>query len=379
LLPVDIANVVQGVVGLDNHALKHNYSAVNRTQRPRVGGHATSSALQGYTPDQLQTAYDTKRLGDDGSGLSVAFVEFDGYQFNDIAGYDQEFGLAGSTPTTISVDGADYDNNPGDGQLEVSLDIETVHAIVPKANDLVYEAPNSDQGEIDMAAKIASDDKASVVSISWGSCEQDTTQTALTGTDNAIKQGVAEGISYFAASGDDGSSDCARSATGPGVNAVDFPASDPNVTGVGGTSLSTGTDGTYSNEVAWSGSGGGVSTLFDQPSYQQPWVTSSKRAVPDVASDADPNTGYAIYSAGQWQEVGGTSAATPMWASLGVLANGYYQSSQGNMDTQLYAGYGGAGWHDINGGSNGSYTAGQGYDAVTGLGSYDAGNLLLGQ
>jgi subtilase family serine protease len=355
-LPAAVAGAVQGVVGLDNHAVKHTNNTKGR--KP----HAPS----GYNPTQLRGAYDTGSLGT-GSGQSVALWEFDGYQASNIAQYGRQFSLNSAAPKTVAVDGANYDSSPGDGQGEVELDIEIVNAMAPAASTYVYEAPNSDQGEVDMASQIASDNKVSVVSISWGSCEPDTTDAAITGTSNGIKQATAEGISFFAASGDDGSKDCTRSQTGGSVDAVDYPASDPNVTGVGGTHLTV-SGSSYGSESAWNGSGGGTSTKFDAPSWQT--GANGKRTVPDVSSDADPNSGYAIFSGGSWQVYGGTSCAAPMWAGFAAL----YGAKLGAANQALY-GLKGTGFHDVTSGSNGTFRAGSGYDQVTGWGSYDGAKL----
>src|SRR5205823_2297544 len=157
---------------------------------------------------------------------------------------------------------------------------------------------------------------------------------------------------------------------GNGGASVDYPASDPNVSGVGGTTLSTDANGNYQSETAWSGSGGGVSTSFNTPSWQA--GSNGKRTVPDVASDADPNTGYAIFTACGWQVFGGTSCAAPMWAGFTALFDAKSGNKLGNADPALYqAGNGGTGFHDVTSGSNGGFNAGTGYDEVTGLGSYD--------
>jgi kumamolisin len=358
-LPADIAGMVAGLSGLDDHAVRHAMA----TRQPR--------AQAGFTPTQLQTAYNTTQLGN-ASGQTVALWEFDGYQASNIASYDTQFGINASTPRTVSVDGANFDQRPGQGEGEVELDIELVQAMANAANTLVYEAPNSDQGQIDMANKIVSDDKVSVTSISWGSCEAASAPATITSTDNALKQGAAEGISFYAASGDSGSNDC-----GNGNAAVDYPASDPNVTGVGGTSLTTGNNGAYQNEAAWTGSGGGVSAVFGAPTYQG--TGNGMRTVPDVSSDADPNTGYAIFSAGQWQVFGGTSCAAPMWAGFTALFDAKAGTNLGNGNTKFYAiGNGanyGTAFHDVSTGNNGGFQAGTGYDDVTGWGSYDGAGL----
>ncbi|HKN97312.1 MAG TPA: S53 family peptidase [Pseudonocardiaceae bacterium] len=364
-LPSDVAGVVAGISGLDNHATRHSAAVPNQ----KVGKHPL--AVAGLTPAQLRTAYHTSSLGD-GKGQTVALWEFDGYQASNIAGYDNQFGLKAPAPQTVSVDGANYDASPGQGQGEVELDVELVQAMAPAANTLVYEAPNSDQGQVDMANQIVTDDRVSVTSVSWGECETAASQASITGTDNALQQGAAEGISFFVASGDSGSDDCRTGGT-----AVDYPASDPNVSGAGGTSLTTDASGGYGSETAWSGSGGGDSAVFGTPAYQND--PSGRRAVPDVSLDADPNTGYAIFSAGQWLEFGGTSCAAPMWAGFAALYDAKSVGRLGNGNQAFYSiasgPAGGSAFHDITSGSNGAFDAGAGYDAVTGLGSYDGAGL----
>jgi kumamolisin len=364
-LPSDVAGVVAGISGLDNHSTRHSTAVPNK----KAGKHPLVGA--GFTPAQLRTAYDTTSLGD-GKGQTVALWEFDGYQAANIAGYDGQFGIKAAAPQTVSVDGANYDAAPGSGQGEVELDIELVQAMAPAANTLVYEAPNSDQGQVDMANQIVTEDRASVTSVSWGQCETAASQASITGTDDALQQGAAEGISFFVASGDGGSDDC-----GDGSTAVDYPASDPNVSGAGGTTLSTDAAGGYGSETAWSGSGGGLSAKFGTPAYQND--PSGQRAVPDVSLDADPGTGYAIFSAGQWQEFGGTSCAAPMWSGFAALYDAKSGGRLGNGNQAFYSIANGpdhaAAFHDVTSGSNGAFGAGTGYDAVTGVGSYDGAGL----
>ncbi len=376
-LPTGIASLVQGITGLDNHTTRHANLAAEQ-----VAPNATPS---GFGPTQIDGAYRFNQMSADGTGQTVAFVEFDGYKASDLTTYNTQYSLSGPAASTVSVDGANYDSSPGDGQVEVELDAEVVRAVAPKATQLIYEAPNSDQGQLDMFNKIVSDNRAQVISNSWGSCEPDTTPSVMTSGDNAMAQAAAQGISMYSASGDDGSHDCARSTSGSGVTAVDFPASSPNGTGVGGTTLTvSGT--TYSSEHAWSGSGGGTSTVFAHPSWQ---AGSAKRMVPDVSSNADPNSGFAVYSQGSWGVVGGTSAAAPTWAGFTALVNqkaaaaGHAKVGLANPALyQIGAGSNrAASFHDVTSGSNGNFSAGTGYDQVTGLGTPvgdGLANALLG-
>ncbi|MBV9847925.1 MAG: hypothetical protein JOZ47_23080 [Kutzneria sp.] len=188
---------------------------------------------------------------------------------------------------------------------------------------------------------------------------------------------MAEGISFLAASGDDGSKDCTYFPTGPSVDAVDYPGSDPNVTSVGGATLRlNGTS--YGSETGWSGSGGGTSVHFAAPDYQT--GVAGKRTVPDISADADgDNSGYAIYSAGEWLDAGGASCATPVWAGFAGLANAKVGHRLGNANPALYRIGKGSNaakaFHDVTAGSNGTFRAGTGYEQVTGWGSLDGAGL----
>ncbi|WP_329565941.1 protease pro-enzyme activation domain-containing protein [Kitasatospora sp. NBC_01266] len=373
-LPADVAAIVDGVSGLNN-------KTVRTPQLAKPNNSTPLASPSGYGPSQYDGAYNLNKMGADGTGVKVALWEFDGYTASNLTTYDKQYGITGPAVTTVPVDGQSYDSAPGQGQGEVELDSEIVSGVAPKATQLVYEAPNSDQGEIDMAAKIVSDDQVSVISISWGGCEPDTTQSVMTAVDNSFKQAAAEGISAFSASGDDGSRDCTRSTSGSSVKSVDFPASDPYVTGVGGTNLQvSGTS--YSSESAWSTAGGGVSTVFSKPSWQTgTGVSGTMRTVPDVSSNADPNSGFAIYTQGDsgpaWQVYGGTSAAAPLWSGYTALFNqkakAAGKANLGQADPALYAvanssSYGTA-FHDVTTGANQDFNAGKGYDQVTGWGS----------
>ncbi|MFF7992247.1 protease pro-enzyme activation domain-containing protein [Kitasatospora xanthocidica] len=373
-IPADLAAVVQGVSGLDNHAVRKNRLATPNAVAPN----AATASPSGMNPVQYTGAYNLNKTGADGTGTTVALWEFDGYKSSNLTTYDSQFGLTGPAVTTVSVDGANYDSAPGQGQGEVELDSEIVRGAAPKATQLVYEAPNSDQGEIDMANKIVADNRASVISISWGSCEPDTTASSMTAVDNAFKQAAAQGISIFSASGDDGSRDCTRSTSGSTVKAVDFPASSPHQTGVGGTNLKVGSGNTYSSESAWSTAGGGVSTVFAKPSWQTgTGVSGTMRTVPDVSSNADPASGFSIYTAGGWQVYGGTSAAAPLWsgyaAQFNQKAKAAGQPVLGEASPRLYtvansSSYGSV-FHDVSTGANQDFAAKAGYDQVTGWGS----------
>ncbi len=382
-----LAGLVQNISGLDNFG---RYApGVSVAAAPSNGG---------LTPQVTQKAYDASPLyakGINGSGQTIAFLELSDYQASDIQHYEQEFGLSTTTPQTIQVDGgAQIDN----GTIEAELDLENAIAVAPKATELVYEGPNNNQGINDVYSQIVNDDKAKIVSISWGLCEPSLGSQELQTLDQTLQQGAAEGISFFAAAGDAGAYDC-----GDNNLAVDNPADDPNVTGVGGTTLTLNSDGSYGSETAWSctdptctqntqngaGGGGGISQQFTQPSWQAglnpPGASGqSGRFVPDVSADADHNTGYDIYCSASGAQgcsgdnvVGGTSAAAPLWAGAAALFDQSLKGPQGNLNPALYA-VGKAqpsAFHDVTQGNNLNYNAGPGYDLATGWGSPDISAL----
>ncbi len=369
-LPSSIASMVSDISGLNSHlVLRH--SAVNVTPHNGPGG--------GYTPAQIKGGYSVPSSLN-GSGQRIGLVEFDGFQQSNITTYDNNYSLGSPAATVSKVDGGS--GALSDGQVEVELDIEVLNAIAPKANVTVFEAPNSDAGEADMYQAIV-DSGIPTTSISWGAAETQRTASNMDSVDSILEEGAAEGQGFYAASGDDGSDDA-----GDGGESVDYPASDPFVTGVGGTTLTVTSANAWSKETAWSGGGGGVSQEFSIPSWQtgvEKAAGGGMRQVPDVSALANPTPGVSVFSQGSWFPVGGTSAAAPEWAAFGALvnqqaaANG--EANLGFANPALYATGGGSGFHDITSGSNGAFSAGSGWDFATGWGSYSASTLasrLLG-
>ncbi|WP_198042082.1 S53 family peptidase [Kitasatospora azatica] len=383
ILPEDVAAVVEDVSGLSSHTTLRPL-LVAADQQGSTAGRTTPDGL---VPSQYNSAYRLDRMGADGSGTAVALWEFDGYSRSNLATYDTQFGLSGPAVTTIAVDGASYDHAPGKDEAEVELDSEIIRGVAPKATQLVYEAPNSDLGEVDMAAQTVAENRVSVISMSWGSCEPDTVPATMTAVTDSLRQAAAQGITVFAASGDAGSRDCATSASGSQFEAVDFPASDPYVTATGGTTLSLIGD-SYAYELAWDRAGGGLSAVFRRPPWQRGTNrVSTMRVVPDVAAAADPSAGFALYTRGSdgpaWQVMGGTSAAAPLWSGFTALYNqkaaGAGRPALGQANPRLYmlaesAGYDTV-FHDVLVGANQSFSAGRGHDQVTGWGSPVADQL----
>ncbi|MFF3374902.1 protease pro-enzyme activation domain-containing protein [Streptomyces sp. NPDC002680] len=369
-LPTSIASLVSDVAGLNNRVQLHHQSTSRVAPRNGPGG--------GYTPAQLKGGYNVSGTYT-GSGQKIALLEFDGFQQSNITKYDTNYSLGSPTPTVSKVDGGS--GALGDGQVEVELDIEVLHAIAPKANVTVFEGPNSDAGEVDTYQAIV-DSGIPTTSISWGAAESARTTSNINAVDAVFKAGAAQGLGFYAASGDDGSDDA-----GDGGTSVDYPASDPYVTGVGGTKLTVTSANAFSKEVAWSGGGGGKSSVFKIPSWQtavQKSAGGGFRQVPDVSAHANPSPGVSIYSQGSWGTVGGTSAAAPEWAAFAALYNQQAaaagEANLGFANPALYSASG-TGFHDITSGSNGAYSAATGWDFTTGWGSYNATTLatkLLG-
>lgn len=368
-LPAGIASSVVDVAGLNDVARLHH-----QTTTPSAQPRATT-----ITPAKARSAYNISSLinaGYKGGGVTVGLVEFDGFQQTNITTYDNKYSLGvSSNPAKVAVDGGS--GALGGGQVEVELDIEVVQAIAPGAAVKVYEAPNTDAGEQDLNAALVSAD-VPVISCSWGASELDRTASNLSADHTVLQQAASQGQSYFAASGDSGSHDAQDGST-----AVDYPASDPDVTGVGGTNVTLTSSGAWSSETAWSGSGGGTSVKWAKPGFQSA-VSGSFRAVPDVATDGGPNSAWNIYSQGSWGSVYGTSAAAPSWAAFAAIydqdAKSKGKAALGYANPKLYSIAAGSAYstafHDIKSGSNGGFSAGTGYDRVSGWGSYNAGGFI---
>lgn len=366
-----------------------------------IGGLDTSPASRpkprfgpanGLHPADLAKAYGIDGLraqGLDGSGQSIAVVSFDTFDPHDIAAFDKATGISGPPVQSVRLAGAR--KTPGDGQDEVSLDLETVRAIAPNAQIYDYEALQSADWS-DIINRIVEDGKAQIVSISWGRCEPVAGPTVGDPDDVALASAEMAGLSIFVSSGDQGAYDCLDEGDGLQRDfsvAADYPSVSPHVISVGGSYLSVHQDGSYLGEVAWqdplgqSGSGGGLSKVFPRPSWQVgPGVANGQsngnRQVPDVAGPADPASGMFVVSDGQGEVVGGTSAATPFWAGSMALAAQLAAKGGigrlGFLDPVIYAvatahQADGSLFHDVTVGANLLYPATAGWDYATGWGS----------
>ena len=369
-LPAELAAVVTAVLGLDDRAQA-------RTRSVFADPKAVSTS---YTPLDLAQAYGMPEA--DGTGQTIAIVELGGgFAQSDLDTYFRGLGLASPVVSAQGVDGAA--NQPGkdpDGaDGEVLLDIEVAGALAPKADIVVYFAPNTDAGFVDAISTAAhASSTPAAISISWGQSEDQWTAQSRTSMDDAIADAVAMGVTVTVAAGDNGSSDA-----GSGAHA-DFPASSPHALGCGGTSLQA-SGGTVTSETVWDdggqggATGGGVSDVFALPDWQtkagvpdRSGTSTSGRGVPDVAADADPQTGYQVYVDGKATVIGGTSAVAPLWAGLVARLAQLNGKPLGLLQPALYAGVTAGqtspALRDITTGNNGAYQAGPGWDACTGLG-----------
>ena len=332
----------------------------------------------GFTPAQVRQAYgvDSIKLGSvvgDGSGQTVAIVDAYDWStaYTDLAAFDQQFGLPappsftklneyGGTSPLPSSDAV------GGWGVEEALDVEWVHSMAPKASIILVEANAADESDLVQTAvnTARSLPGVSVVSMSFSRPEVD----GLDQSENSIFTTPTghQGVTFLAATGDYGAPS-------------GYPAYSPNVVAVGGTSLYLNSDNSYQSESGWSGSGGGISTVEPVPSYQSA-LGFSNRANPDVSFLADPDTGAAVYdtydfgSTTPWDQIGGTSLATPCWAGLIAVTNqervayGHTTLDGPGQTLPLLYSISPDDYHDITSGNNG-YQAGPGYDLVTGIGT----------
>jgi kumamolisin len=383
-IPAELESIIEGVFGLDNRPQTKPHFRLRR-KHPNVRAQA---AAVSYSPLQVAQAY-AFPLSATGAGQCIALIELGGgYNTSDLASFFSNLGIPIPKITSVSVDGAQNsptgDPNGADGEVE--LDVEVAGAIAPGAQIAAYFAPNTDQGFIDAVTTAVHDatQKPSVVSISWGGPETSWTEQSRNALNSICQDASTMGVTILAASGDDGASDGSTN----GSPTVDFPAASPYVLGCGGTKLLI-SGASIASEVVWNelsdnegATGGGVSEVFALPGYQLSANVPKApngfvgRGVPDVAGDADPETGYNVEVDGERVVIGGTSAVAPLWAGLLALISQSLGTNVGYVNPLLYSAKAEATFHEITKGSNGDYSAGPGWNACTGLGSPDGAALL---
>lgn len=408
-VPASLANVVSGVVGLDNAETWKP----NAHFRPLTGPGIVSPNNVGTGPgaglDPQDLRYELIYGLQGGINETMGLFELDGYNASDINAYENYYSstigraqLIGNNYVPLQnvlIDGFSGKPSNTNGSVEVTLDIELMIAVAGDSLKLmVYEAPNSTSGVVDTYNRIASDNAAKEISSSWGLAEQYASASTRNSENNAFKQMAAQGQSMFVASGDDGAY-----ANGSSLSVQD-PASQPYVTSVGGTELQF-VSGQGYKQTTWTGSmsgitsnnggsGGGISTIWPLPSYQQGIANSANHAsttmrnVPDVSFVASPNSEYSIYYNGGFGLAYGTSCASPVWAAyttnvnfdrLNLFPASPSKARLGLMNPALYKigknpqnapTPGDPYYYDVADGSNNLYyPAVPGYDLATGWGA----------
>jgi len=362
---LDVDVTVLDISGLDNFVLP-------RPMDLKAKPLASAPMTTGTGPDGLffggdfRAAY-APSVALTGTGQTVGLFELDGFYAADVTANFQEAGLPAVPVSTVLLDG--FSGSPGGNNIEVILDIMMAGFMAPGASVIVYEGTNWD----DVLNRMATDNIAQQLSCSWMFYPIDAT------TEQIFTQMIAQGQSFFTAAGDSGAY----------TNGTWPPSDDPNVTSVGGTALTTaGPGGAWVSETTWNDGGGGISTTYPIPSYQQGvnmaaiGGSNTMRNVPDVSLLAAVQI-FLICNNGEWISVGGTSAATPLWAGFMALAN-QQAAANGNppvgfLNPTIYPLGAGSDYasdiHDIVTGSNG-FAAAPGYDLASGWGT-PAGQPLI--
>jgi len=359
-VPENLADVVESVHGFDNR----------QVGKPLFRGVATAQSTSPLTPPEVAKLYQFPTGS--AAGQTIGILEFGGgYKIADVQNYfNNVVHLPVPNVTFVGVDGVT--NSPGaEADTEVILDISVAAAVAPGAKIVVYFAPNTLAGWQDCITTAIHDatNKPSVLSVSWGGSESVLHSSGfITPIENALQPAAILGITAFFSSGDGGSGSPAD---------VLYPASSPSVTGCGGTTIEN-VSGSSFTQVAWGGSGGGVSNVFARP-YWQTWagIPASVnpaghvgRGVPDIAGNADPSSGYMLILNGATiGPIGGTSAVAPLYAGLVAMLNATMGETLGYINYNVYAMAGPYVYNDVTSGSNGSYHAATGWDPVTGWGS----------
>ena len=376
-IPPQLAGATSSVTGLDNY--RHA-----QTLAVRRGGLTPTDVLGFYNLQPLRQA------GLDGTGQTIVLPEIDDLpNLNDLNKFATEFSLA-PFDSVLTIKRDPNWGTPEKPQGETVLDLEIIHEVAPAAKIVIYLSA-ADFGHGDRAFdQMVTDHLGSIISESLGACEPDTSSGHRSEYSAIQDRAAALGMSHFVASGDSGAYTCGEDQPPAGS----FPSTLPSVTSVGGTTVFESAQGVYYQESAWggpldeSGGGGGPSQFYAVPDYQKSVSQTAGHAlrqVPDVAANADPNTGFHIVFGGQDGQAGGTSAATPLWAATVALINQDLKKKGlrevGFANPALYwmgansASLPAKPFHDVTTGNNLAFDAGIGWDFATGWGSMDGAAL----
>jgi kumamolisin len=400
-LPTDVASDITGVFGFSNqrHLRRKRHGVISETAAA-----GATAARAWFLPTELAPIYNFP--AGDAAGQTIALLEFGGgVEDADVSAYFAKIKSPRPEVTVVALDGVGVDPAADpDSTGEVMLDVDVAGALAPGAKLVVYFSTFDEKGLIDAVSALVSDavNKPSVASISWGWDENEPMQNqviwspaAIDHVNHSLLAAAHLGVTVCVSTGDDGS----EAQIKDGRAHVNFPATSPFVLAVGGTSLRrrrTSKGSSVIHETVWndgpgSGTGGGVSDYTPVPAWQSGIVPGSinpghfaGRAIPDVAANADPATGYLTMSGGKFGIVGGTSASAPLWAALIARINAALGAKTGNFNVLLYSKYGPAdvlrditlGDNDTDGLLGGQFAAGPGWDACTGWGVPDGVKLL---
>jgi pseudomonalisin len=354
----------------------------------------TLPKLTGYYPKEFVKVYNAAKTTP-GTGTALAVIAE-----GNLAPTIKDLRLAESkqnlpqVPVSLVYAGPKSSDTAGSDEWD--LDTQTSTGVAPNAKHLyIYIATSLTDSDLAKAInKFVSQDVARSGSASLGECDVLAfADGSMVVNDMALAEAASQGQTFFASTGDTGSS-CAVAGTngvpGSGPPDTEYPASSPYAIGVGGTTLDTDNSDNYQNEIAWNSGGGGISPVENSPYWQTgvaPTATAGARSIPDIALDADPNTGAQIYVGGTAEQIGGTSLSSPLALGLWTRLQSSHGNRLGNAGPRLYRLYTKAqttppvpptsvpGFHDIVAGTNGAYTALPGYDYTTGLGSLNVNAL----
>jgi subtilase family serine protease len=422
ILPIGAPAAAQAASPTAGHVTPEASAPLAYRYVGRDGSHAASSGYlftcqkpgaspNCYTPQELAAAYDIpKNLS--GAGQTIVIIDAFGDPTigQDLGVEDSTFKLPGASLSILYPNGKPAFNAANADEVdwsgEIALDVESAHAIAPAAKiDLVIAKNDQDPAILSALQYVVAHRLGSVLSQSYGEAESCEASSIVKADHTLFAAAAAQGMTVFAAAGDNGAAQpsCNGSTY---IKSASLPSADPLVTGVGATSLTASQPaGGYKSEAAWNdaygSSGGGYSKLYKRPSYQNGFVPSSGRGVPDVSYSGDVNNGLLIAwsqgvtaNVGNIYEFGGSSAASPQWAAIIALADQARHRRLGFLNGDLYSLAHGSRYgyvfHDITRGNNtvsvaGSnnttvritgYASAKGWDAVTGLGSPNVAHLL---
>ncbi|HEY2473178.1 MAG TPA: S53 family peptidase [Candidatus Cybelea sp.] len=392
-IPASLARTVVAVVGLDSatsmrpqYVFKSGHHVVpsvlvRRTAKPPLFG-----PDNGYGPQIYRINYKfPKKLT--GQKRASAFVGNADFLDTDVSGYLSYFEVNRTGPATkrVLVDGGPPQGISEDS-VEATLDIETLVSIAPGTAIYAYEVPFSATLEYftDAYTQLVQDDFADTVNTSYSECETAFTVSFPKASNHIFKQGAAEGITFHASSGDSGDHTYGCEGSPPSVGT---PTDDPVNISIGGTTMFVDrTSGKETSELGWGGSGGGVSVVFKLPKYQKGVtnIITTGRNLPDLSFDSDPNTGESFYFEGAFQgPIGGTSLGSPIFGAGLTVIDQMQNSRAGYFNPALYSTWEKDGYkkgktvylRDITSGNNGGFSAGPGYDQMSGIGAMIFGNF----